>query len=1257
VPTRPRATETEKETLLIIIHYKMKHFTRFLKKGMVAVAALLMCAPTLTVQAQDVTISPTTGTMLAALTQEGESGSAAGNSSTWKHNQLPLTLTVADFCNITSGGDIANPAGNMNVTNGNITICGGDNPDIYMAVTLPKGFRFTGYEITIINNLNNRSANGRTRSAQQKIFYETSDLSYLAATTDMDYNNDDDFRNFSAINTAIGNNDAHYLAVARSKSSNSYVMRGANEDDEANYYVISRTSLSEADMANHLYFRLSHADNAGVGISIKSAKFYFSAEGNFTETVSATPNTVFEGGVNYAYAPFATSKLDLGNVSLDDNGHYTYKYYNVQDMMANNVLFQEDAVSGGALPATPGEGGIFAVYNDSKYYYGLKDNTYYVECPTEAETTSGEMAPIGFRIVDAKINYNYGVPAEGGITPIIQSYRQFYISADYSYRYRQSWWDDYRTYEGTIYLTSEGTATEEIDSRTLWFMDDEGYIRCGNNGSIYLGYSGNGGTPRLVVTSKDNAAIFTINSDNNITYSASGYTYYLQGQAYSQSYTNHIRSFRFNNNNPNQKAIRSEVDSYAEIEVGSENVSSFTPAPYTLTVYDKTGKRELETVRVSEDNPSGSIEIPELNNDAVKFAISGLEGADAKALITVDVTMQALDPYIHSLSIVCQEESGNGRKLSQEFTATDFSVRGGKFNFYVPEDFTLPCKFTFENLKSNYGDNTYYGNTASKHYARYSLVKSPYWTENSDLYADSYDPDYTYEKKVYATVAGNKEFKFNNAADVAAGQAQYVVEYPYTLENYARISGGQFVDQIVPLGGETTAYLFTCDETRYNIAPTSATQHRYYAFYQMDITLQKKEYEAMYEWTKVYDNTCYNKNDQDAEGSMWGLTLKTTQAGEGESDYGYLTVQQIAEVIKNGVGQPNAPESKDQILYVDGSKLLSIVENELTNAQTGAVTKHGLDEIKVGLGENVLVYLPEGTTSNLDNFAYKAGSGFKAGGNIVLTDRKPFFAPYDIQVDAANYATYSRQITWPLNGKVAKATVILPFTLSVNAEGVHQNADDNCTFSLHQMQADNCLSISEADATRPLNYFGNMTSTKVIATTEPNVPYMVQVTSAPSDENTSFVATQYGSLVKASTPSNNLYQGETGNGSIAGANYSFTNYGSYSGVKLDKSSNMNGYFYFAANMLASTNNLKPNLQYLYVYPFRSYYDTQVSGNGSRNFMQMNIVFGKNENSDQTGISTIEAAKGNANVYDLQGRRVENPTKGLYIVNGKKVMVK
>ena len=44
--------------------------------------------------------------------------------------------------------------------------------------------------------------------------------------------------------------------------------------------------------------------------------------------------------------------------------------------------------------------------------------------------------------------------------------------------------------------------------------------------------------------------------------------------------------------------------------------------------------------------------------------------------------------------------------------------------------------------------------------------------------------------------------------------------------------------------------------------------------------------------------------------------------------------------------------------------------------------------------------------------------------------------------------------------------------------------------------------------------------------------------------------------------------------------------------------------------------------------------------------------------DFTGIDDIEAENGNVrNVYDLQGRVVENPTNGIYIINGKKTFVK
>jgi hypothetical protein len=45
--------------------------------------------------------------------------------------------------------------------------------------------------------------------------------------------------------------------------------------------------------------------------------------------------------------------------------------------------------------------------------------------------------------------------------------------------------------------------------------------------------------------------------------------------------------------------------------------------------------------------------------------------------------------------------------------------------------------------------------------------------------------------------------------------------------------------------------------------------------------------------------------------------------------------------------------------------------------------------------------------------------------------------------------------------------------------------------------------------------------------------------------------------------------------------------------------------------------------------------------------------------ETTDINGVELYEQDCDViyYDLNGRRVDNPTKGLYIVNGKKVLVK
>ena len=43
--------------------------------------------------------------------------------------------------------------------------------------------------------------------------------------------------------------------------------------------------------------------------------------------------------------------------------------------------------------------------------------------------------------------------------------------------------------------------------------------------------------------------------------------------------------------------------------------------------------------------------------------------------------------------------------------------------------------------------------------------------------------------------------------------------------------------------------------------------------------------------------------------------------------------------------------------------------------------------------------------------------------------------------------------------------------------------------------------------------------------------------------------------------------------------------------------------------------------------------------------------------DGTGIESVTSNNSVGGIYDLQGRKVENPEKGIYIVNGKKILVK
>ena len=63
-----------------------------------------------------------------------------------------------------------------------------------------------------------------------------------------------------------------------------------------------------------------------------------------------------------------------------------------------------------------------------------------------------------------------------------------------------------------------------------------------------------------------------------------------------------------------------------------------------------------------------------------------------------------------------------------------------------------------------------------------------------------------------------------------------------------------------------------------------------------------------------------------------------------------------------------------------------------------------------------------------------------------------------------------------------------------------------------------------------------------------------------------------------------------------------------------------------------------------------------SNAGQSNAIRMRIIGENGEEDCTTGIEEIINQKSEI-IYDLQGRRVENPTKGMYIVNGKKTLIK
>ena len=1160
--------------------------------------------------AQTVSISPKTGNVISAASYGTESHKT-NFGGVWIHNQLPMTLITSDEETITAAGLMMVHANNVSAMGDNLTFISGQGSTVnHMSLSLPKGYRFTSYKMVI--NSNKASA---------------------VATTlkEMD-------ASFTTEHTSV--------SIARTGS------KGV---------TMQRTSMNNSDMGNILYFKQDHADagNGNSTIDVVSFVVTFECTDKFNESLHAGV-TDLANPVSCIALPFQTHRTDLGEIEETIKEKYTsykYNYQNVKDLSADFLLYDKaGVVNGTAVAGTAGDGAISSVhYNGQLTFVGLKNNTYWLETPTDAITQNGTRTPVGYRIVGARLLY-----ANNALSIGFKKGENIYI-----------------TDGNGKYMNYQNNQLKFTTTKVQWTYDENGKVSMKSSGNqkVYLlhkikkNFWGEVTSISLsTTTNADKASVYNTKGLNLfygsvenayiISYNASGYAVY--------------------DKDPKNNAV-----------VVNANPTETSTTGFTIELYDKTGEKVAQQAKVDANHVEGDLVLEKINNDAIKLQIKGLEEGQ-EAFVCFQVQLEALNPYIDKMDITCTQPSGE-QALKKQYLADDFTIgTDGKVDFGVPSNFgTTGLKFAFDGLHSKSADETYLGGQVGE-YSRYHFVMSDYYKHIGENLQDhrSDAANYDYNKKIRVDLAGDKAFRCNNSDKFKAGttgsETFYYEEYRYTNTAY-KTQGGKWNEMVAKSGDDyVKRYIVVCDETRYNIAPTTKPRHAIYAYYSTDLKLTTVDYKPEITYTKVYDDAVIPTGPDKNYYVGATLRLKDEAGSLLPEGTGYAFTKQIIDQINADIAahKTNAPVDAKHILYFDASKVNSLLFSS-NNAEWGQ-----LENLKSKLGKNALIFLPTGVTDNHDNVATKSLSGddFIAENNIVLEDQWPFFSPYDIRINAANEVSYKRFVA---NNNDTKqwVSIVLPFTVAVNTEGQYINEDDKCDFTFFKMNTTNAFS-------KP-NQSGELIFTDIdahfspctgVSTTQPNDAYIVRIDRAEMTEKEAklmFILRQRGSTI-VKTPGGRTIKGTASSGTIDGQNIELTPQATFSGAEVDKTQ---GIFYFNKDKFVSSLALDMS-NTVKVLPFRSYYDCKGMGTGKRNIRYINISLEPNNTptdiqevtskatnagfvfSSQAGQLTVKATKDlRVNVRNVGGQTIDVKAlkageshsvklpSGIYVVNGTKVMVR
>ena len=1150
--------------------------------------------------AQTVSISPKTGNVISAVSYSGEQH-LENFGGVWVHNQLPMTLVTSDKNDLMESGMMKEHANNVAVLNGCLVFVSGSPATTvnHMSLSLPKGYRFTGYKIV------------------------------------MDYEKD------SEVPSTFKEMDGTFTKEKQK------VVVGKN----ATNVSMQRTSLNNTDMGNILYFYQGHTEGFA-RVKVTSFVVTFECTDKFNESLHAGV-TDLANPVSCIALPFQTHRTDLGEIEETTKGKYTsykYNYQNVKDLSADFLLYDQAGVVGGkAVAGTAGDGAISSVYyNGQLTFVGLKNNTYWLETPTDAITQNGTRTPVGYRIVGARLLY-----ANNAQSIDFQKGDNIYITDGNG---------KYMNYQ-LKFTTTKVQWTYDVDGKVSTKSGNKTYFLLHDTGSWW-----NSTVSLATTTNRSKASV----------YNTKGlYLFYGSGEnAYIISH------------NASGNAVY-DKDPKNNAVVVNANPTTETSTGFTIKLFDKTGEAVAHQAQVDANHVEGELVLAKINNDAIKLQIEGLEEGQ-EAFVCFQVQLEALNPYIDKMDITCTQPSGE-QALKKQYLADDFTIgTDGKVDFGVPSNFgTTGLRFAFDGLHSKSADETYPGGQVGE-YSRYHFVKSEYYNligENLQAHrseAADYD-DCT--KKIRVDVAGDKAFRCNNSDKFKAGttgsETFYYEEYRYSNAAY-NTQGGQWKDMVVNNGDDyVKRYIVVCDETRYNIAPTTTPRHAIYAYYSTDLKLTTVDYTPEITYTKVYDDAVIPTGPDKNYYVGATLRLKDKAGSLLPEGTGYAYTKQIIDQINADIAahKTNAPVDANHILYFDASNVNSLLFSS-NNAEWGQ-----LEDLKSKLGMNALIFLPTGVTDNHDNVATKSLSGddFIAENNIVLEDQWPFFSPYDIRINAANEVSYKRFVAH--NNDTKKwVSIVMPFTVAVNTEtGQYSNEDDKCDFTFYQMNATNAFSKPNPSGELIFtNIDGHFSPYTGVPVTQPNDAYIVRIDRAEMTEKEAklmFILRQRGSTI-VKTPVGRTIQGAASSGTVDGQNMDLIPQATFSGAEVDRTQ---GIFYFNKDKFVSSLALEMS-NTVKVLPFRSYYDC--TGTGTRNIRYINISLEPNNDptdiqevtskatnagfvfSSQAGQLTVKATKDlRVNVRNVSGQTIDVKVlkageshsvklpSGIYVVNGTKVMVR